>query len=316
MASPNAHRARELNAAISLLWRDMATHDKTDFGREIAPIYTALLEQLKRSLGSEAAEQQLLRLLAQTSNACRDRWSLRLPLKRPGSDYRKYEIVYTYALITAMAVDCLRNVEAVGASPLDTALRLLPAEGLARLRGDAMLWEDWVGYFNRAETGGLYAVAMGEGHRGIARTGTVQKTKITPIREDAQPAAGRAGEPGSGKAILAAIRAGLADGSLSFNQPDDVIQVDRQGRTFLQYPAVLQWCKERLGLQEDLKRIQNRFDRLKLCKRSADGKQLFRGRLRPRDARVRGYVFEDASVLWPQPPPPGRFVIERLTTLT
>ena len=115
--------------------------------------------------------------------------------------------------------------------------------------------------------------------------------------------------------MLEAIREAIADGSLSVNQPCDAVQVDREGRTFLVYPAILEWCIERLALDADLKRVQNRFDRLKVYKRTAQGKQLYRGKLRARDPRTRGYVLEDAAVLWSGTPPPGRFVIENLTAL-
>ena len=113
--------------------------------------------------------------------------------------------------------------------------------------------------------------------------------------------------------MLKAIREGLEEGSLSFNQPGDAVQVDREGRTFLEHPAIFEWCIERLALNVDVKRVKNRFDRLKVYTRSTEGNQLFRGRLRKRDQRSRGYVLEDYSLLWSEAPPRGRFVIENIT---
>jgi hypothetical protein len=89
--------------------------------------------------------------------------------------------------------------------------------------------------------------------------------------------------------------------------------VDREGRTYLVYPAILQWCKEQLQLEDDIKRLANRFSRLKVFRRSAGGNVLYRGRLRERDSYSQGYLVENASVLWRGEPPQGHFVIERIT---
>ncbi len=113
--------------------------------------------------------------------------------------------------------------------------------------------------------------------------------------------------------MLDAIREALAQGTLSFNQPGDAVQVDRAGRTFLEHPKILSWCGEQLALQDDLKTIKNRFSRLKVHKRSAQGKQLFYGRLGQQDRRRIGYVLENPTVLWKEDAPVGQFVIEHVT---
>ena len=303
-----AARAAELNTAISGLWQAEGTRSKTDFQAHIVPVYASLLTELKRYTTAEIAEQRVIDLLNTTVTACCHRWSVRLPMKRPGSDYRKYEIVYTYAVVTAMAVGCLARY-AHHQSPEQLAHTLLPKDGLARLRVDPIVWEDWLGYFQQAERGGLYAVSVGSTSVQKPRTTASRNPSSTP-KPSEQPS-----EPpvGSGRAMLAAIRQALADGSLSFNQPGDAIQVDSEGRTFLAHPAIFEWCIERLAMDVDVKRAKNRFDRLTLYKRSASGHQLFRGRLRERDPKSRGYVLEDAAVLWSEAPPTGQFVIEHVT---
>jgi hypothetical protein len=320
-----ASRALELNQAISGLWEAEATHDRRAFEENIVPVYVALLSALKKVQQDTEAEATVIALLNNTTAACHYRWSLRLPLKRPGSDYRKYEIVYTYALITAMAVDCLLAHDGDDQTlPASAAARILTADGLARLQEDAMVWEDWLGFFEHSEIGGLYAAAIRDKQWAQQRPqAQAENVASEPGSEAAQPGPGTRMKqpaeskpaPGSGRAMLAALREGLQDGSLSFNQPRDAVQVDRDGRTFLEYPAAFEWCIERLALDADVKRVKNRFDRLKVYKRTSEGRQLFRGKLRQRDPRVRGYVLEDASVLWSDPPPVGRFVIENLTTL-
>ena len=158
--SPKASRATELNHAISRLWQAAGIHSKDDFNQQVVPIYTALLDALKNHQTDQAAEQQLLDLLNDTAEACHRRWSKRLPIRRPGSDYRKYEIIYTEALTTAMAVNCLKQRK--DQSPEHLAEQLLPKDTLNKLQADPIVWEDWLGFFRQAEEGGLYAIASGK----------------------------------------------------------------------------------------------------------------------------------------------------------
>lgn len=303
-----AGRAQELNAAISQLWQADGTHSKDAFEQQIVPIYTALLDQLKAQLPDEAAEARLLALLQETAAACNYRWSVRLPMKRPGSDYRKYEIIYTYALLTAMAVQCLRDVTPDNTtSPEDLAASLLPEAGRAQLQADAIVWADWLGYFEKAALGGLYAVS---------RCGVIDalpQERATPPDVPPVTPVNHSPPPGSGKAMLLAIKTALEAGTLSYNQPGDLVQVDREGRTYLVHPAILEWCKDALALDDDTKRLANRFSRLKIFKRSPEGNLLYRGRLRKRDARSQGYLVEEAAWLWRREAPQGRFVIENVT---
>ena len=300
-----AVRAGELNGAISTLWQAQGTHSKADFQSQVMPMYTKLLEALKQSQPVEVAEQTLINLLDATTAACRHRWTIRLPMKRPGSDYRKYEMIYTDALVTAMAVGCLAAQRDTG-SPEQLARHILTQEGIARLKADPMVWEDWLGYFQQAELGGLYGTSV-----------CAQPVKQRRANRQQQPAIARSPPTpppaGSGRAMLEAIRKALADGSLSFNQPDDAVQVDRQGRTFLEHPKILKWCIEQLALDDDLKRAKGRFSRLKIHKRSEKGHQLYHGRLGKHDRRRLGYVLENPAVLWSEAPPMGQFEIEQVT---
>lgn len=297
--SSKAHRAQELNHAISQLWHAAGIHSKDDFNQQVVPIYSKLLDELKIHQTDRAAEQQLVDLLNTTTKACHRRWSKRLPLKRPGSDYRKYEIIYTEALITAMAVNALNQYES--ASPVPLAEHLLPQDTLKRLQADPIVWEDWLGFFRQAEQGGLHAIATGSlqpppgNSRPKSRT-TTRSAKPPP--------------PGSGRAMLEVIKTALHDGSLSYNQPGDFVQVDRAGRTFLEHPNILKWCREELNLNEDTKKLKSRFSRLKVLNRSNQGKQLFFGRASHQGHRRVGYIIENPRVLWSQSAPVGTFLIE------
>jgi len=301
---PKAKQSNALNAAISQLWQDQATHDKDSFNHHIVPLYTQLLEQIKQHQTTEAAEQQLIDLLNNTAKACRYRWTLRLPLKRPGSDYRKYEIIYTDALVTAMAVSSLK--QHINAPPEQLAEELLPISTLDKLKADPVVWQDWLGYFQQAEQGGLYAVSI--------QKRPEQKRKKTPTRKPTAIAATLPPQapppPGSGRAMLDAIKSALNNGSLSYNLPNDFIQVDREGRTFLEHPKILKWCNDQLQLGEDLKTLKSRFSRLKVLNRSEQGKQLLYGRLNKQDRRRIGYVVGNPGVLWQEAAPAGQFCIE------
>lgn len=298
---PKATQSAELNAAISQLWQDQATHDKDSFNQQIVPIYTTLLEQLKQHQTTEAAEQQLIELLNNTAKACRYRWTLRLPLKRPGSDYRKYEIIYTDALITAMAIGCLKQQH--NKPPEQLADKLIPQNLLNTLKADPIVWEDWLGYFQQAEQGGLHAVSIQKRPEQQTKPRPTKRTKITDTPPKPPP-------PGSGRAMLAAIKEALNNGTLSYNQPGDAVQVDGAGRTFLEHPKILKWCNDQLALDEDLKKLKSRFSRLRVLSRSSEGKQLFYGRRDQQGRRRVGYVLENTSTLWMQTPQSVRFQIE------
>ena len=297
-----AARAAELNTAILQLWQDQGIHSKGDFNDQIAPMYTVLLEKLKQHQPSETAEQALIDLLNQTARACRHRWSVRLPMKRPGSDYRRYEIIYTDALVIAMAVGCLAAHDRT-CSPQQLAGSVVPEAALARLQADPLVWEDWLGYFEQADRGGLYAVSICAGPPPATPKTVVRTRPLTPRPQQPPP-------PGSGRAMLEAIRSALTDGSLSFNQPGDAVQVDGAGRTFLEHPGILTWCSQKLALNYDMKTLKSRFSRLRVHKRSAQGHQLYYGRRGKNDRRRIGYVVENPAVLWGKEAPTGSLVIE------
>ena len=305
-----AARAAELNAAISRLWQAQGTHSKTDFNTYVMPMYTQLLKELRNHQSNDDAEQSLIVLLNATTKACHHRWTVRLPMKRPGSDYRKYEVIYTDALVTAMAVGCLQTHASPHCCPKQLAGQILPTDTLAQLQADPIVWEDWLGYFSQAERGGLYAVSICARQAPQTRRTEVHKRALCAKQQSPPPPAG------SGRAMLAAIKQALADGSLSVNQPGDAVQVDREGRTFLEHPKILTWCINQLGLEDDLKRTKGRFSRLKVHKRSAQGHQLYFGRRGQHEKRRVGYVLENPAVLWLGDPPSGPFIIEQVTRHT
>ncbi|MFK8050315.1 MAG: hypothetical protein AB8B81_17960 [Halioglobus sp.] len=322
--SNKAIRATELNAAISALWAAQATHTKEAFENEIVPIYENVYTQLIKHLPQDEAEDTLLNLINNTMKACHYRWTVRLPMKRPGTDYRRYEILYTYALVTAMAVESVIHLDPNNTdSPEKTAIHLLPTRGLDNLRAEALVLEDWLGFFENAEVGGLYAVSRGRSLQ-VENASAVKKLQSIVSHTGEKPAGKECRVEGQhhsqtsrqvGLVMLNTMKQQLADGLLTYNNPGDLVQVDRGGRTFLEYPGILEWYTEQAPPNLDLTKAKKSLESTGVCKRSNKGHNLYRGRLRARDARLRGYVVEDTSSLWQNDAPIGRFVIENLTAL-
>ena len=312
-----AVRADDLNKAVTALWAVQGTHTQPAFEQEILPMYRILLAEFKQILAPAEAEQKVIDLLEQTTKACRRRWHTRLPQQRPGTDYRKYEITYTDALVTAMAVDSLLNVKTGDdESPDQVAERIIPRALLQRLRGDPVVWADWLGYFDQSSLGGLYSVSceamctVETPRAGGGRNGRSERPEM--------PQGAREGvvrSKAAGWSVVDAIKACIADGTLSVNQPGDLVQVDRDGRTFLQSPAVFEEVKTLQGLEEGARNLENRFARLKINKETSEGWKLFNGKSLRSEPMVKGYVVEDDNIFWDDEVPQGRFVVQGLTTL-
>ena len=91
------------------------------------------------------------------------------------------------------------------------------------------------------------------------------------------------------------------------------MQVDREGRTFLQVPEVFEWCYERLDAEVPPKTLVNQFGRLNICTRTRKGQNLLRGGRRNQKAYQQGFVVEDPSLFWDGEPPADQFYIRHLT---
>jgi hypothetical protein len=142
--------------------------------------------------------------------------------------------------------------------------------------------------------------------------------KEGPSERPEKPQGVRGGKPRSraaGWSVVDAIKVCIADGTLSVNQPGDLVQVDRDGRTFLQSPAVFEEVKTLQGLEEGARNLENRFARLKINKETSEGWRLFNGKSLKSEPMVKGYVVEDDNIFWDDEVPQGRFVVQGLTTL-
>jgi hypothetical protein len=179
-----------------------------------------------------------------------------------------------------------------------------------------MVWEDWLGYFGRSSLGGLYSVSC----EVVCATEALMAggDKKEPSERSEKPQGARGGKARSkaaGWSVVDSIKACIADGTLSVNQPGDLVQVDREGRTFLQSPAVFEEVKTLQGLEEGARNLENRFARLKINKETSEGWKLFNGKSLRSEPMVKGYVVEDDNIFWDDEVPQGRFVVQGLTTL-
>lgn len=315
-----AIRATDLNRALSALHTAHAAYSQADFLEAILPIYQHLIGELQPVLDQSGAEQAVIEVMDKTTRACRRAARVLLPAGRPGTDYRSVEIDYTDALVTVMAVDCVLKTQPEDKDPPEIiAARLIPASLLNRLQSHPMVWEDWQGFFVQSPTGGLYAVscepnaipsdsearrAPVRAHNKAAESPRQNKTPKTPQQRSAA----------TGWRVVDGIKACLADGTLSCNQPGDLVQVDAQGRVFLQTPAIFEAVKTMLGWEEGARNLENRFVRLNINRQAPGGWKRFRGKSLRSEPMVQGYVIEDSTLLWDTEIPPGRFVVQNVTT--
>lgn len=316
-----AQRAQELNTGLYALWRASAGFSQQDFQETLTPAYFTLLSVLTAQTNRADAETTVLELLERTTNACHRRAHKRLPMRRPGADYRKYQTPYTYALITAMAAESLlRHPQTPIDTPEAAIDTLLSGAALARLKKDPMVWEDWLGYFSQSPIGGLYEIATedrGGGRPSASNNLPGHKRPITSPATPYNPRVATFDTPQArpqGWLVVEAIKQALTNGELQCNSAGDLIHVDHQGRTFLTAPAVFEWVSRQPGCNDETTTLRNRFKRLKLHKQLTTGQSLFEGRRAPSEPKVRGFVLENKDHLWDANPPRSEFVIHTLTT--
>lgn len=334
--APQALQAADLNRALSVLHQAQGTYSQADFLKEILPMYQRVMAELIPRIGRVRAEAAAIALMEKTARACHRAAHTLLPIGRLGTDYRQVEIAYTDALVTAMAVECVLTLPAndnelpkdlrkdlAKDRPEDIAVRLIPASVLSRLRADPVVWQDWLGFFMQSPTGGLYALSR-EHQTADSDRHTSGALALERNAVDISPRSGKINTPkqkqkpktrtAAGWQVVDGIKTCLADGTLSFNQPGDLVQVDAQGRTFLQAPAVFEAVKVQLGWEEGARKLENRFLRLNITRCAPGGWKRFRGKSLQSEPMVQGYVIQDGRHLWGASVPTGRFVVQDVTS--
>lgn len=293
---------------FSIMLKDMRQicggHTQENFDRYYTRLFLKALDALQDTPASCQAGSVVF--LEKVIIAAKLRRGVLLPAERPDSDYRLYDRVYTYALVSAMVVE---HVAAQSDDSVDDVLkRVIPSDGLSWLQtpqvtqdGD-LVWQDWHKYFNNPESSSLYAIVRRAQTKGQQPEG--KPRKVTPE-------SGEKKKPQAGHRFVAMIREGIASGELDYNKPGALIQVDSVGRTFLLTPLIFKWCQKRMeGDGENIKVITNQFKRLKIIDRRVDGTDMFRGRLSAGDKLSAGFVVPDESIFWQGEAPRGRFEIK------
>jgi hypothetical protein len=212
---------------------------------------------------------------------------------------------------------------------------LLPPPGRERLQRDAQVWDDWQAFFVGGDDGGLRDIAgrhtlpgkarvadQNTGSGGAEQGDTARPAAATRERKPKRPDSGQFVAPerhqwanplAKGWVLVEAIREGLRDGSLPYNRKQAWVQVDREGRTFLQVPEVFEWCYERLDADDPPKTLVNQFGRLNICTRTHKGQNLLRGGRHNQKTYQQGFVVEDPGLFWDGEPPADQFYIRHLT---
>ena len=324
-ARPIPSTDHPLDGALRGLYRADGSQSKAQFARETLPLFQALhREALRRDAATaEPAMQALLRTI---TGACQRAANERLPKGGQATDYRRYETLYNYALISAMAIAWhLDETDVDRGRAAVLAETFLPADGMARLQREALVWAHWQAFFEGGEDGGLRDIAgrsVGLGpctadpgspaSRSNARVPVPDAN--APDRAFSRPDRSQWAQPlARGWALVATIREGLQDGSLPYNCKRAWVHVDWEGRTFLQVPEVFEWCGERLDGHAHPKTLINQFARLNICTRTRKGHNLLRGGRRKQKHYQQGFVVEDPTLLWDGEPPHDEFVIRHLT---
>lgn len=381
------HRKLLENALVHLKHAD-GTQSRMAFQANTVPLIRSVHTDVSSQMSSADATDLTLALIADLSKACTRIAHRRMPVGRPGTDYRKYETIYNYALIVGMALEW-RALKAGEGGTIDLASGLVPPSGCNRLCRYPMVWRDLENYLNAdLNDGGLREVSQ------VPQGPLLSLLRSESSDRQAGDIAGQAVEPGIliakgtssftqvadepehitseaishtvhdpplpctkveltaglppgsedesvlnnpeekqpafvslhpdnqpdcralGWEVVEVIRDGLATGVLPHNDAGDWVQVDPEGRTFLQVPEVFDWASQQLSKPCSGKTAFNRFKRLNITVRSRKKKSdLLVGARRGQKPPQRGVVIEDACVLWTTaaPRPAQTFVIRHLT---
>ena len=322
-------------SSMEVALQDLFYADGTLSRQQFTNLVVPLLKHLHAACVKDdpnRADDQFSDVIAAISQACHRLANHRLPLGQGADDYRRYETHYNYALITAMAIGWyVKHSASNTRNPLALLARWVPPEGQARLQREPQVWQHWQGYFSGEEDGGLrviasdtvalgeHAVSPLEAHplrpNTTALPAGASTTPGSTTSPDVEPPQGkpRANPLARGWRVVEAIRAGLREGSLAYNRPNAPVQVDAEGRTFLQVPEVFEWCAAQLPGSESPKTLMYQFDRLGLCTRTPKGRNLLRGGRRDQARYQQGFVVEDATIFWEDAAPADQFYIRHLT---
>lgn len=347
-ALPVSQAEVELNDEMQRFWHvtDYMARDEHKI------IYRGLFMRIMRALESfqpdadmETNARQVLSILKEATYAARLRQDRLLPAGRVNTDYRKYESVYTHALVTAVAVEgaikacggVLAPIDASAPEALETpseaanerdtisvgwAKVLIPKPGLDWLQRDSMVWEDWLAYFE--EPGSSLMAELGRQGREWLRTGEhpEKKKKSKPSDSNALIAemnladeverGGTTNRPKSaGWKIIDAIKESLADGSLESCLPDAAVQVDCDGRTFLQVPHIYEWYHEKYDPESAPNTIRNRMKKLGVLER-LNSREIYQATVTGGGPTVEGVILNDSTLVWGQNVPVGSIIIQGL----
>lgn len=351
MTEPAVSKTRTLSAGETLLNNEISAlaniaqgHDRREFESLYKGLFVNVLGAVSTLVGSRGPDSEAITadILKTARVAAAFRRGRLLPAGRPNANYRHYERVYTYALVSAVATEGTIDVhsnkqqeidarvpggdkmqlQALAGRPLSWwAEAIVPKPGLLWLKEDDGVWNDWIEYFD-PEADSLMAVIA---HEAKMQTGHPAKIALLaqPTKTPTAEAAADAKSPSlrvpikppktplsdkSGTVILEALKSGVVSGELPCNGPDGLVQVDADGRTFLRTPDIYQWYIEKTGEDITWQEVRNRLIRLGIFARE-QGKDRFWGKTSANAKKIAGVVLRDSSNLWIEPIPAGTFVI-------
>ncbi|MFV0477043.1 MAG: hypothetical protein ACK5ME_04305 [Parahaliea sp.] len=315
----DVHNECHYEPLVMALYEADGSLSMSAFKRLVVPVLQLIYGTMQKQAHTrELTDQHFFRLIKDISEACRRLQGIRMPMGRPGVDYRHYETQYSYALITAMAIYwCRERIISDQRDPQVLARRYIPQEGLLRLQSDAMVWADWQAFFSDGDDGGLKKIAakaelslnqsnvLANGEKPLRprKTRSNKKRLLRPEKSDYARA------DALGWRSVDRICKGLRSGILSYNQVDSLVHVDNKGRTFLLVPQIFQWCSRRRYEQDRSSTLKNRFFRLHIHTHEPQGEGIYYGVYPGNPRHFRGAVIEDKSIFWDNKPPVSDFLI-------
>ncbi len=297
----------DLDRAVNKLYVAEGTQSRESFLTLTLPVLKSIQGDLARGFPGEA-DSETVALCESIAAACRRARVRQLPMNRPGTDYRKYETSYGYALVTAMCVSWyLKKFQIPTGKYFETAEKLIPRLGLENLQHHEMVWSDWKAFFTGELDGGLREVAneppapmpapmyvgadgtdVPSGEREVGGPAAIpskpneQLPAAAIVGDNPQKAERPRGMPMSlgkeqwapphiiGWEVVEAFRQGIVEGKIKPNKKDSFLVVDADGRTFLRSPEAFEWCARELGGDAGAKMLENRFCELNTHMRTRD----------------------------------------------
>ena len=295
-----------------------------EFNQLYLPLLT-LSNRMAISLRADQADEDFKALLFSIDRAVRVRQSLLLPEKADVEEIRAQANLYTYALVAAVALHWMHQLDSMSIPPEQMAWSAISAEGFQWIRSQRGVLDEWFKYLQGKQAGVFYDIMLKAGivdqlsfpkkagHTGSSdtdRANVDKDIKVEMSQGKSNKDSFRPGKQRKGWAFVARLKKALLVKEIPFNKPGAMVHVNRRGQTLLVNPQVFEWYESVAGVPAN--RARNQFIRLGIYEKRSDSKSLFIGSDNAKQPLLyKGFVVSDPNVLWNGTPPKSDFRIRR-----